>query len=127
MKTWRAQLAGAVLIVVMAVSLGIEASHLPRKGTASNLPSPVPIAHRTCAQAEAISDNLGITQANDGAFSARLRLGPVPAGSYQLPPRSLSRTAMVGTLNPPGSRIALMPPLAPPGPAGAVSASLPGH
>ena len=98
MKTWKTQLAGAVLIVVMAVSLGIEASHLPRKGTASNLPSPVPIAHRTCAQAEAISDNLGTTQANDGAFSACLRVGPVAAGSYQITARSFSKTAIVGTI-----------------------------
>ena len=126
MKTWRAQLAGAVLIVIMAVSLGIEASHLPRKGTASNLPSPVPIAHRTCAQAEAISDNLGTTQANDGAFSACLRVGPVAAGTYQITARSFSKTAMVGTINPPGSWITLTPSSGPPGTVVAVSAFVPG-
>src|SRR5438067_10241569 len=126
MKTWRAQLAGAVLIVVMAVSLGIEASHLPRKATASSLPSSVPIAHRTCAQAEAISDNLGTTQANDGAFSACLRVGPVAAGSYQITARSFSKTAIVGTINPPGSWITLTPPSGPPGTVVAVSAFVPG-
>src|SRR5213080_3404500 len=109
MKTCRAQLAGAVLIVVMAVSLGIEASHLPRKAIASSLPSPIPIAHRTCAQTEAVGDNLGTSQSNDGSFSACLRVGSVAPGSYQITARSFSKTPTVGTVNPPGSSVTTVP------------------
>src|SRR5438093_2301422 len=126
MKTWRAQLAGAVLIVVMAVSLGIEASHLPRKATTSSLPSLTPIAHRTCAQAEAVGDNVGTTQRNDGSFSACLRVGSVAPGSYQITARSFSKTPTVGTVNPPGSSITVTPRSGPPGTVVTVSAYVPG-
>src|SRR2546430_11581253 len=114
MKTWRAQLAGAVLIVVMAVSLGIEASHLPRKATASSLPSPTPIAHRTCAQAEALGDNLGTTQRNHGSFSACLPVGSVAPGTHQITSRSFSKNPTVGNVNPPGRSLTPAPPSRPP-------------
>src|SRR2546429_3063580 len=126
MKTWRAQLAGAVLIVVMAVSLGIEASHLPRKATASSLPSPSRTGHRTGAQAEAVGDILGTTQRNDGSFSACLRVVSVAPGCYQMTARSFSKSAVVGTINPPGSWITLTPSSGPPGTVVAVSAFVPG-
>src|SRR5437773_3655667 len=126
MKTWRAQLAGAVLIVVMAVSLGIEASHLPRKATTSSLPSLTPIAHRTCAQAEAVGDNVGTTQRNDGAFSACLRVGSVAPGTYQVVARGLeSKIASSATANAPGTWMTLAPPSGPPGSVVTISGYVP--
>jgi hypothetical protein len=111
MKTWRAQLAGAVLIAVMAIALGVEASHLHRgvPPPATTAATPFPISHHTCARAE--GDNTGLTQASDGTFSACLRVGAVAAGHDQVAARRLAGKGVPdsGAANRPGDWITLAP------------------
>jgi len=118
MKTWRAQLAGAVLIVVMAVSLGIEASHLPRKTSSQGSPDSTtfPIAHHTCAPTDAAIGNTGIMQAADGTLAACLRVGSVATGTYRIAARrNKAGGSILGSTAPSGDWLTLTPPSGPPG------------
>ena len=118
MKTWKTQLAGAVLIAVMAIALGIEAGHLPRK-TSSTVPlatTTFPIAHHTCAQTDAAIGNTGTIQAADGTISACLRVGSVPAGTYRIAARrNKPGGSILGSPGPSGDWLTLTPPSGPPG------------
>ena len=128
MKPWKTQIAGAALVAVMAIALGVEASHLPRK-TSSTVPAPtaVPIGHHLCAQADAPGDNTGVTQAADGSFSACLRVGAVAAGTYQIAARRLGKgSPTLGRINPPDDWITLTPSSGPTGSAVKISGYLAG-
>lgn len=117
MKTSRAHLAGALLIVLMALALGIEASHLHRgvPPPAAAAATPFPITHHTCARAD--GDNTGLTQAADGTFSACLRVGAVAPGRYQIAARRLAGKGVAdsGAATRPGDWMGLAPTSGPPG------------
>src|SRR5438132_5044052 len=118
MKTWKTQLAGAVLVAVMAIALGIEAGHLPRK-TSSVAPlvtTAFPIAQHTCAQTDAAGGNTGVIQAADGTISACLRVGSVAAGTYRIAARrNKPGGSILGSPGPSGDWLTLTPPSGPPG------------
>jgi hypothetical protein len=120
MKSWRAQLAGAVMLAVMAVALGVEAGNL-RHRTAAPPPvtatsSPIAIIHHACAQADATGDNTGIIQSADGRLSACLRVGSLAAGTYQIVARRNASGVMGGaSTTPSGDWIKLTPSSGPPG------------
>ena len=118
MERWKLQAAGAVLIAVMAIALGVAASRLPRR----NLSHPYaaatafPIASHTCLPSDATGDNTGLTQRADGSFSACLRVGALAEGSYQVTARRLGKGGpSIGTINPVGDWITLKPSSGPPG------------
>ena len=117
MKTWKTQLAGAVLIALMALVLGLEATHLSHPGAPVDTKiTPVPIAHHSCSQADGIRDYTSVTQAPDGSLSACLRVGSAAAGTYKLTARkSTGKGFSPAGVNPPGNSISLAPSSGPPG------------
>jgi hypothetical protein len=132
MKSWRAQFAGAAMLGLMALLLGIEASNLkPRTaGSAPSVPtsSPIALGQHTCAQTDASDDNLGVTQSPEGRFSACLRVGNIAAGAYQIVARGNGKSGLRSgaAVSTAGASISLTPSSGPPGTKVKISGFIPG-
>lgn len=129
MQHWKTQVAGAVLIVAMAVLLGVEASRFPRHPSPPSTvaSTPFPIALHSCEPTAAMSDNIGVIQRADGSFSACLRVGALQPGGYQITARRLGKGApSSGAINPHGDWMSLTPASGPPGTVVRVSGNVAG-